>query len=340
LNDRTFDDVNTSLLLTGKLTYILSPTSLLEGSVSYFSSKLDREDSYLGNNWQQWWDSTAVANATNGEVQFMDRFTPEPNYLFNGFYFARRGAPYRTYRIQKQNYISGALSWNSQIGRHHEVKIGGDYRRYTLRRFVVRPDVVKIKFDPDKPLNADNVALVQYVTNSRVNNYGYDIFGNEADADAFDQATGVQTAEAPKHPAFGSFYIQDKIEYNDLIINAGLRLDYFDTKSKRLVNPENPAIDQNTKKFLDEAWQEVDPYTQISPRLGFSFPVSEKTVFYMQYGKFVQMPELETMFAGIHEYNFEYIGSGFAFLDPAGFGLEPVRTTSYEIGFRQQLGQV
>ena len=340
LNDRTFDDQFTNYLITGKLTYILSPTSLLEGTISYFNSKLDRKDSYLGNEWYKWWDSLEVAKATNGEVQYMDRFTPEPNYLFNGFYFARKGAPYRTYRLQKQNYISAALNWNSQIGRHHEVKIGGDLRRYTLRRFVVRPDVINIKLDPDKPLNANNVELVQYVTNSRVNNYGFDIFGNEADSDAFDAATGIQTAEAPKNPQFGSFYVQDKIEYNDLIINAGLRFDYFDTKSKRLKDPEKPAIDPNTKKFKDEAWEDVGAFTQVSPRLGFSFPVSEKTVFYMQYGKFIQMPELETMFAGIHEYNFEYIGSGFAFLNPAGYGLEPVRTTSYEIGFRQQLGTV
>ena len=47
-----------------------------------------------------------------------------------------------------------------------------------------------------------------------------------------------------------------------------------------------------------------------------------------------------TMYAGEHEYNYEYLAAGFAFRDPAGYALEPVRTTSYEVGFRQQLGRV
>ncbi|MCB0295450.1 MAG: TonB-dependent receptor, partial [Calditrichaeota bacterium] len=40
------------------------------------------------------------------------------------------------------------------------------------------------------------------------------------------------------------------------------------------------------------------------------------------------------------EYNYEYVSAGFSFQNPVGFGLEPVRTTSYEIGFRQQISSV
>ena len=52
-------------------------------------------------------------------------------------------------------------------------------------------------------------------------------------------------------PVDGSFYIQDKIEYGDMIINAGIRYEYFDPRSyipnnihePYIKNPRNPALD-------------------------------------------------------------------------------------------------
>jgi hypothetical protein len=347
LNNRSFDDRFENLLLTGKLTYIVNPTSLLDLSVNYFYSLLDREDSYFGNDWVSWWDSSRVADYTRSEfgedqtVTYQGAFKPEPNYLFNGFYFARDGAPYRNYRVQNQRYISGALNYVSQIGRHHEVKLGADIKLYKLRRYAIRSNQVSL-METENVNGIYDVGPKAWVSNARPNNYGYDIYGRLANEDQYTDIDGTQfkMADAPKEPVFYSVYFQDKMEFNDLIINFGLRFDRFDTKSQRLLNPENPSKDDNTKTFNADAWEDVEAYNEFSPRLGFSFPVSEKTVFYMQYGKFVQMPELETMFAGEHEYNYEYIAAGFAFSDPVGYALEPVRTTSYEIGFRQQLGRV
>ena len=340
LNDRTFDDTFENLLLSGKMTYVLNPTSLLEASFNYFSSTLDREDSYFGNDWTQWWDSTAVSNATGGDVTYASRYRAQPNYLFNGIYFARDGAPTGTYRVQKQNYLGGSFNFLTQAGRHHELKIGGDVRLYTLRRFAISARAIS-QLGQDQTANGDirNLDPQQWVRGSGVNNYGYDIFGNEVDSDAFEG--DFQTAQAPQEPVFGAFYLQDKIEYNDLIINAGLRLDYFDTKSRSLIDAQNPAVNLADRIFdEDAAWQEKDPAVQLSPRLGFSFPVSERTVFYANYGKFIQMPELETMYAGVHAYNQQYLSTGTSFQNPVGYGLDPVKTTSYEIGFRQQLGAV
>jgi hypothetical protein len=60
----------------------------------------------------------------------------------------------------------------------------------------------------------------------------------------------------------------------------------------------------------------------------------------MQYGKFVQMPELETIYAGNSALSRQMVNPRFSFQNPFGLGLEPIRTTSYEIGFRQQLSNV
>jgi hypothetical protein len=336
MNDRTFDDKFTNLLLTGKMTYILSPKSFVEGSVSMFNSKLDREDSYFGNDWQQWYDSSAVSNATGGDVTFRSRYKPRTSYLLNGWTFARNGEPENRYRIRKQDYLSGTLNFVTQAGRHHELKIGGDYRRYTLREFQVLSAAMD-QLSVNSVGSIEEVPIGAWISNAQPINYGYDIYGNEADDDAF--TGGYQTSDAPKNPVFGSFYLQDKIEYNDLIINAGLRFDYFDPQGERL-DIDNLVIDQNTNTIAPESWKEMDVFQNVSPRLGFSFPVSEKTNFYMQYGKFIQMPELEAMYTGSARYNYEYVAAGFSFQNPSGFGLEPVRTTSYEIGFRQQISSV
>lgn len=357
LNQRTFDDVFTNLLLSGRLTYVISPTSLLEGTVSYFNSVLDREDSYFGNEWWKWFDSTAVAGATNGEVTYKNRWAPKEDYLFNGFPFARNGDPYRAYRRQDQSYIGGALNWVTQAGRHHEIKIGGDVRSYTLRRIVISNanamalvgrGADQAGMDPYTYLTSINPATgnyyvdpIQWVPNAVPNNYGYDIWGREADEDQFldvGQDTELKIADAPRQPLFTSAYVQDKIEYNDLILNIGLRYDRFDSDAPRLRDPENVEVDLSTGQLLESNWVDSPVFEQVSPRLGFSFPVSDRTVFYMNYGKFVQLPELETMFAGSQRRNYEYVASGFSFQNPVGYGIDPIRTTSYEVGFRQQIG--
>lgn len=337
LNERYWEQVFTNTLISSKMTYVINPKSFVEGNFSLFNSNREDEDSYFGADWQSWYDSAAVSQATGGAVTYRDAWRPRANYRFNGWNFARNGDPRNAFVHQKQNYISGALNFVTQAGRHHELKIGGDFRRYTLRRFTVQPAAMN-QLDVFNVSNIEDVPVASWISNAQPNNYGFDVYGNEADDDAFN-ADGIQTADAAKNPVFSSFYLQDKIEYNDLIINAGLRYDYFDPQGERL-DLDNLVVDQNTNTISQDSWIEQDVFQQVSPRLGFSFPVSERTNFYMQYGKFIQMPELEAMFTGSARYNFEYIGAGLSFQNPSGFGLDPVRTTSYEIGFRQQLSSV
>jgi outer membrane receptor protein involved in Fe transport len=76
---------------------------------------------------------------------------------------------------------------------------------------------------------------------------------------------------------------------------------------------------------------------QVSPRLGFSFPVTDQTVFHAQYGKFIQQTRLRDIYQG-YKVIADNIRGGFAIQNPVGFGLRPERTTQYELGFKQQIG--
>jgi outer membrane receptor protein involved in Fe transport len=164
---------------------------------------------------------------------------------------------------------------------------------------------------------------------NRLDNYGYDVYGNEFD--------GTDQLESPKNPVFAAYYLQDKMEFSDLVINAGIRLDYIDIDGKEFIVPGNVEFDPNDQ-IDPSGLKDTEPITQISPRLGFSFPVTDRTVFHAQYGKFIQQSRLRDVYQGFNLIA-DNIKGGFAIQTPVGFGLRPERTTQYEIGFRQQLGE-
>ncbi len=338
LDDRqTYDDLNT-YLITGKMTHVLSPTTFYELNLGAFGYNIERGDSYLGNDWMSWYDSSKVA-AHGGT--YRDAHRPDYGYQFNGMPFARKGTPSNYYRKLDQSYFSGSAKFTTQIGRHHEIRAGVEARSYKVRSFAISPSVMILAADTaygnaqgfDTYGSANAIPVEKWILNSGVGSYGYDIYGNSIDSrKTYSDGSIVQ---APKQPLYGALFVQDKIEYDDLIINAGLRMDYYDSDDRTLRDPANPKI--VNKKILDSEWQSVDPFVIFSPRLGFSFPVNERTVFYFQYGKFAQLPNLNQIYTSNNRFNTQIAIGGNYYINPIGYGLDPVRTTNYEIGFRRQL---
>jgi hypothetical protein len=143
----------------------------------------------------------------------------------------------------------------------------------------------------------------------------------------------------PKKPTFAGAYIQDKMEFENIIINAGLRYDYINTDNISFIDPLHPeeSIDFNTQEVKPEGLVETPSFSSVSPRLGFSFPITDVTVFHAQYGKFVQQTRLRDIYLGMYAISFNLQGK-FFIGTPVGFNVRPTRTTQYEIGFTQQLG--
>ncbi|NIT59648.1 MAG: TonB-dependent receptor, partial [Aliifodinibius sp.] len=85
--------------------------------------------------------------------------------------------------------------------------------------------------------------------------------------------------------------------------------------------------------------EDSDVHTFLSPRLGFAYPVTENTVFHAQYGKFYQMPRLIDLYVSKNYLNIMLLDH--PYYDNTGFpNLEPEKTTSYEIGFKQRLSSL
>lgn len=323
-----------------KLTHVLSQSMYYELSAGYYLQKSETFTPGLGSDYWSYGDSVASANLgwtiprtpLDIKNKYIGRYVAPTYDNIMGFRFARNGVvPVNYSKLDRHNIsFSGALSF--LIGKAHSFKVGGDYTQYTLRNWSgVNTTSLANKvyqYQVANPNSDINAYKRQLLLTSGVNNYGYDVFGNSSDA-GFD---------APHKPVFASAYIQDRIEYEDLIINAGLRYDYIDIDNKMFVDPSRPedGIDKTTGEMIASGWTKVPTFSAVSPRLGFSFPVTDKTVFHAQYGKFIQQPALSTAYRGYYRIGFEIKG-GFFIATPAGANIRPTRTTQYELGFTQQL---
>ncbi|HAL56007.1 MAG TPA: TonB-dependent receptor [Bacteroidetes bacterium] len=135
-----------------------------------------------------------------------------------------------------------------------------------------------------------------------------------------------------KYPLEISAYLQDKMEYDIMIINAGVRFDYFNPRSSMPTDLRNPANNPN----FPEAGQLTQGKTtvQISPRLGASFPITDQGAIHFSYGHFFQIPDFGNLY-----YNSDFlVRPGGSLSSITGNpDLKPQRTVMYEIGLQQVL---
>jgi outer membrane receptor protein involved in Fe transport len=173
---------------------------------------------------------------------------------------------------------------------------------------------------------------------------------------------------ATQKPREFSIYAQDKLELNDLIVNLGIRFDYFDANKPVPVDSEDPNIYfpfKNVNKYknwqeptpgltpqeLEEYLSQFDEYTPeerrafmlkdvkakmaLSPRLGIAYPITDRGVIHFSYGHFFQVPNFIYLYQN-PDYKLSAGGGYQIFGNP---DLRPQRTVQYEIGFQQQLTQ-
>lgn len=238
------------------------------------------------------------------------------------------------------------LDLTSQIDGMNLVKIGTEYRIHTITN--------------------ESWTLVQADDQS-----GFD-YVNVPQSYAYIR-TQIPDIESPGHdlyehkPQEFSVYIQDKMEYQNIIVNLGIRFDYFDPDGY-VLNDAHP----NPNDPLHYMYTVDDPYiynpTRVdhwdvsklggtttlaerktywykaaskkyawSPRLGVSFPITERGIVHFSYGHFFQIPHFERLYEN-PRYKISDVSSGIA----GTFGnadLKPEQTVSAELGVQQQLSE-
>ncbi|MBM4161830.1 MAG: TonB-dependent receptor, partial [Ignavibacteria bacterium] len=124
-------------------------------------------------------------------------------------------------------------------------------------------------------------------------------------------------------PIRAAVYVQDKLEFEGMIVNLGLRLDYSDPRGKWFVyDPFNPVLDSTT---------EITKNFTLSPRLGVAFPVTENSKLFFNYGHFRSMPTPENLFL-VRRY---LVGDILTYLANPNNPLP--KTVAYELGYEHSL---
>lgn len=254
-------------------------------------------------------------------------------------YSFRRGGTDLNHNFRSTGYWVGKLDMVSQISTKHQLKFGGEARLYELK-------LDNFRLQPKK-----------------------DDYGNTVEpfTPAIPDISTIYHDQYTRKPGEFSVYLQDKMEFFDLIVNLGLRYDYFDANSVVPVDPTDPNIYDPFRpenKYKD--WQDppedlsysdlqkyenqfteytpeerrafmhkkADAKMQLSPRLGIAYPITDKGVIHFSYGHFFQIPEFHFLY-DVPDFK---LGSGNNNI-LGNANLNAQKTIQYEVGLSQQIGK-
>ena len=210
----------------------------------------------------------------------------------------------------------------NQINQYHQLKFGFDLTRYEL----TYKDLYLIQ---EGGLQDPSETLEPFVS-MRV-------------PDPNDPNENLSIHQYQHEPVEFSVYAQDKLEFKYFIINIGLRFDSFipdghvpvDLTDPDIYRPRRPENIDNSFEDREEYWySDATTKYKVSPRLGISFPITDRGMFYFSYGHFFQTPNFELLYRN-SEYKFTK-GSGHVGV-AGNADLKPEETISGEVGFRQAI---
>jgi outer membrane receptor protein involved in Fe transport len=321
-----------------RASHVLGSSTFYEVSVSYQQRSFSREDPDFGQDWMSYVDS--AANAARGYTGFRGYYRgPQAYTVLGDFDFAHENTPNNTFSKNEQSAFGATADITTQLDRNWELKAGGRFDTWTTRSYSVGNIAAAMTFlngpDGKTPQSFTSAEQRRVLLSQRgvINHYGYDVDGNKVTGDGVD---------APRKPFFASAYLQNKLEFQDLVLNFGLRFEHFDSKNKTFADPLAPydsLFNQTLDVIREDKLVDQEAVSYVLPRISFSFPVTANTVFYAMYGLYAQMPSLNQLYVGNTTLSrtVSINTRGNAFLTPVGLLLRPERTTQYEVGFRQAI---
>lgn len=224
-------------------------------------------------------------------------------------------------------YTVGKIDFTSQVNNIHEIKGGFEFRSHELKldSYTVRPQ-------QSEESGAQIVPFQPFVP----------------------PTSSIYHDMYTRTPKEFSAYLQDKMELKEIIINVGLRFDYFDPDHVKIADPSDPSIYSPLKaanKYVNPGvaaeelveytpderrafmHSKVDPKMQFSPRLGIAYPITDRGVIHFSYGHFFQIPEFQYLYSNP---DFK-ITEGGGYFVMGNADLKPQKTVMYEIGLQQQI---
>lgn len=210
-----------------------------------------------------------------------------------------------SYSDNNRTEIKYDFDW--QINDHHEIKAGVDYvKRVFSPRYFTLVNWYHL-FDKDK----EYTNYKPYIP---------------ADTTTF-------ADRYHKSPTEYSAFIQDKSEFHKLVINYGLRFDWFDPHTIYPTDIRNPA--NRILGSRKSEYKKARPQYQLSPRLGLSYQVADAAALHFSYGHFFQIPNYGHMYQNP---NYEIASTNFA-SSIGNPNIKAEKTVKYELGLQLEVLQ-
>ncbi|MBI5472515.1 MAG: TonB-dependent receptor [Ignavibacteriae bacterium] len=157
------------------------------------------------------------------------------------------------------------------------------------------------------------------------------------------ERTGPLFESYNEQPIEFSAYIQDKLEYDRMVVNVGVRFDYFNSRGNVLADPQDPNVylpqkEVNKVLTLEQRmakwYKKASAKKNISPRFGISYPITDRGILHFSYGHFLQIPSFSDLFQKPGYKVTTSSGTQGVFGNP---DLNAQKTVMYEFGLQQQL---
>ncbi len=301
-NLKRFRDGFTNIL---GITHVLSSTTFYQFNVSYFKKHYKH---YVYENY---------SDSRYTHYRLLNQQPQDVPSFFTG------GTENQRFDRQTST-IALKFDITSQITKNHQLKFGVDLSRYELKFEDI--DLLQEPGLPDPAESGDPFAAMRI-------------------PDPDDPTEYLAIDRYTRNPVEFSAYIQDKIELQQMIINLGIRFDSFSPDGKILTDSTDPDIyhprrPDNINKTIEERrqywYKEATIKHQLSPRLGVSFPITDRGVFHFSYGHFFQIPNFELLYRN-PEYKFP-VGTGNVGI-AGNPDLKAEETINGEVGFSQALSE-
>ena len=261
-----------------------------------------------------------------------------------GGYFNEPGSIYGAYYDDENQTISLRSDFEYQVNEVHGLKTGLEIIKHKIKKdrlfnpWVVddyRYDAYLDEVGADTTLFADDT-LWYYIDPINEEKNEYIVIDDSTDFYSLDKLFAATLAGAGESDGYeadpwqAAYYLQDQMEWEGLIINAGLRFDlwFLGEEYKILQDGGN----YKTSKFDKEDQFQV----MVSPRFGISHPISEKSVMHFAYNYQNQLPQFQYVFTTARPEDAITSNVQIVVGEPT---LEPQITVTYEVGFQHQLSE-
>jgi outer membrane receptor protein involved in Fe transport len=260
--------------------------------------------SYLDNfgGYYMYKNPTQLGTPENGySGYFSDRFLAGTTNT--GFY---TGGQDKSHGLDYTKRLDAKLDATWQVSRHHSLKAGVLFTNHEFN----------------------------HISRTIKNLYEGTPFANELYEPVVYPDTTIYSDVYVKKPREISAYLQDKMEFEEMTVNLGLR---FETLDPATVYPSNWRNPTNSSKFPDESkmsrFMNAPAITQVSPRVGLGYQLGQTATLHFAYGHFFQAPAFQNMY---QDDNFLINVTDYA-TTIGNANVKAQRSVCYEVGLWQAL---